>query len=203
MTLQPFEVRSVTLTGRIVRLEPLDVDRHLTGIAAVGLDPATWRFTIDRPADVDALRAYLDAAAREQEAGRQLPFVTHELATGWPIGMSRFMAIEPAHRRLEIGHTWVAPGGQRRGINAEAKLLMLAHAFDTLGAHRVEFKTHAANEKARAALEGIGAAYEGTFRKHMVMPDGSFRDSAWYAIVDDDWPAARERLETLVARHAG
>jgi RimJ/RimL family protein N-acetyltransferase len=130
-----------------------------------------------------------------------LPFVTHELSTGRPIGMSRYMAIDPAHRRLEIGHTWVASDWQRRGFNAEAKLLMLAHAFETLGAHRVEFKTHAANDKARAGLLGIGATYEGLFRKHMVMPDGSFRDSAWYSIIHDEWPVVKPRLEAIVASH--
>lgn len=197
----PFVVTPVTLEGRLVRLEPFDVERHLAGLVEVALDPAIWRYTLDRPADSAGLHAYLEAADRERQAGRQLPWVTHERATGLPIGMSRFMAIEPVHRRLEIGHTWVAPAWQRRGFNAEAKLLMLTHAFEVLGAHRVEFKTHAANAKARAGLEGIGATYEGTFRKHMVMPDGTFRDSAWYAILDDDWPAVKPRLVALAARH--
>jgi RimJ/RimL family protein N-acetyltransferase len=147
------------------------------------------------------MRGYLEGADAERRAGRMLPFVTHELASGRPVGMSRYMGIEPAHRRLEIGHTWVAPGWQRRGFNAEAKLLMLANAFEGLGAHRVEFKTHARNEKAREGLLGIGATYEGLFRKHMIMPDGEHRDSVWYSIVDDEWPDVKVRLEALVSRH--
>ena len=201
MTRPPFDVQPVTLEGRLVRLEPLDVERHLAGLAEVGLEPSLWLYVVDRPATSDDLRRYLEGAEAERQAGRMLPFVTHERATGRPVGMSRYMSIEPAHRRLEIGHTWVAPAWQRRGFNAEAKLLMLTHTFESLGAHRVEFKTHARNEKARAGLLGIGATFEGIFRKHMVMPDGTFRDSAWYAIVDEDWPAVRERLEALVASH--
>lgn len=198
-----FDVRPVTLEGRIVRLETLDVDRHLAGLAEVGLDPSLWLYVLDRPRTVDDLRRYLEAADGERLAGRMLPFVTHERSSGRPIGMSRYMGIEAAHRRLEIGHTWVAAAWQRRGVNAEAKLLMCAHAFEDLGAHRVEFKTHARNDKARAALLGIGATFEGIFRKHMVMPDGTFRDSAWYSIVDDEWPAVKPRLEALVASHVG
>ncbi len=197
----PFDVQPVTLDGRLVRLETLDVDRHLAGLAEVGLEPSLWLYVVDRPASSSDLRRYLERADSERAAGRMLPFVTHELATGRPVGMSRYMAIEPAHRRLEIGHSWVAPAWQRRGFNAEAKLLMLTHAFEGLGAHRVEFKTHARNDKARAGLLGIGATFEGTFRKHMVMPDGSFRDSVWYSVIDDEWPAVRARLEALVASH--
>jgi RimJ/RimL family protein N-acetyltransferase len=191
----------VTLEGRLVRVEPLDVERHLAGLAEVGLDPSLWLFVVDRPSSVEGMRAYLAGADAERRAGRMLPFVTHEVASGRPVGMSRYMGIEPAHRRLEIGHTWIAPAWQRRGFNAEAKLLMLANAFEGLGAHRVEFKTHARNEKAREGLLGIGATYEGLFRKHMIMPGGERRDSVWYSIIDDEWSAVKPRLEAIVARH--
>ena len=201
MASPPFDVGPVTLEGHLVRLEPLDVGRHLPGLAEVGLDPSLWLYLVDRPDSPERLRRYLEAADAERQAGRMMPFVTHERSTGRPIGMSRYMSIDPPHRRLEIGHTWVAPAWQRRGFNAEAKLLMLTHAFEVLGAHRVEFKTHARNEKARAGLLGIGATYEGLFRKHMVMPDGTFRDSVWYSIVDDEWPDVKPRLEALVATH--
>jgi RimJ/RimL family protein N-acetyltransferase len=111
------------------------------------------------------------------------------------------MAIAAAHRRLEIGWTWLGPDARGTGANGEAKLLLLEHAFERLGAMRVEFKTDALNVRSRAALEGIGARFEGIARRHMLIADGRVRDSAWYAIVEDDWPAVRERLrERVVAR---
>ena len=112
------------------------------------------------------------------------------------------MAIVPAHRRLEIGWTWLTPAVWGTGINVEAKLLLLTHAFDTLGAMRVELKTDARNERSRAAILALGAQFEGVFRKHMQMADGRIRDSAWYAITDDDWPAVRARLVARLAAHA-
>ncbi|MBA2315299.1 MAG: GNAT family N-acetyltransferase, partial [Chloroflexi bacterium] len=136
----------------------------------------------------------LETALANREAGTELPFVTVERATGRPIGSSRYLNIALEHRRLEIGWTWVARAWQGRGANREAKLLMLEHAFEALGCLRVEFKTDALNERSRAALLGIGATFEGVFRKHMLMPDGRNRDSAWYSITDDDWPDVRARL---------
>jgi len=191
---------AVVLTGRLVALEPLDLARHVEGLAAVALDPNLWRWTQDRIADRADPERYLTTAAAEAAVGRQLPFVIRWRATDHWIGMSRYLAIEPTHRRLEIGHSWVASPWQRRGANLEAKLRLLRHAFDDLGYRRVEFKTHAANAAARAALEGIGAVFEGIFRRHMAMPDGTVRDSAYYAIVDLDWPRVRAQLEARIAR---
>lgn len=184
---------AVTLEGRIVQLEPMSRD-HLDGLLDVALDPSLWRWTIARPTDRAGLEAWLETALANREAGTELPFVTVERATGRPIGSSRYLNIALEHRRLEIGWTWVAPAWQRGGANREAKLLMLGHAFEALGCLRVEFKTDARNERSRAALLGIGATFEGVFRKHMVMPDGRNRDSAWYSITDDDWPDVRARL---------
>jgi RimJ/RimL family protein N-acetyltransferase len=191
----------VVLTGRLVALEPLDLARHMDGLSAVALDPNLWRWTQDRIADRADLERYLTTAAAEAAVGRQLPFVIRWRATDQWIGMSRYLAIEPTHRRLEIGHSWVASAWQRRGANLETKLLLLRHAFDDLGYRRVEFKTHAANIPSRAALEGIGATLEGIFRRHMSMPDGSVRDSAYYSVVDLDWPRVRTHLETKVEAH--
>jgi len=184
---------AVTLEGRIVQLEPMSRD-HLDGLLDVALDPSLWRWTIARPTDRAGLEAWLETALANREAGTELPFVTVERATGRPIGSSRYLNIALEHRRLEIGWTWVAPAWQRGGANREAKLLMLGHAFEALGCLRVEFKTDALNERSRAALLGIGATFEGVFRKHMLMPDGRNRDSAWYSITDDDWPDVRARL---------
>ncbi|MFL5768589.1 MAG: GNAT family N-acetyltransferase [Chloroflexota bacterium] len=189
----------VTLEGRKVRLEPLRLD-HVPGLAEVGLDPAIWRLTIARPKTEADLREWVELAIRNREAGTEFPFATHDVTTGRPIGSSRYMNIVPEHRRLEIGWTWLAPAWQRTGANREAKLLMLAHAFETLGCRRVEFKTDSNNDPSRNALLGIGATFEGIFRKHMVMPGDGVRHSAWYSVVDDEWPVVKARLEESLRR---
>jgi N-acetyltransferase len=194
-------VAPVTLEGRIVRLEPLALG-HLEGLAEVAFDPAIWRWTIARPTDIDGLRAWLEAALATQAAGIELPFATVDVATGRPIGSTRFLSIVPEHRRLEIGWTWVAPKWQRRGANQEAKYLQLRHAFEDLGANRVEFKTDSRNEKANPALLSIGATFEGTFRNHMVMPDGPLRHSNYYSVIAEEWPTVKAMLEQRIARIA-
>jgi RimJ/RimL family protein N-acetyltransferase len=199
MTVDVRRIEPVTLEGRLIRLEPLSLD-HVAGLAEVGLDPAVLRWTIARPATVDELRAWAEAAIAGRDAGTELPFATIDRATGRPIGSSRYLNIVLEHRRVEIGWTWVAPAWQRTGVNREAKLLMLAHAFDTLGCRRVEFKTDSLNEPSRTALLGIGAQFEGIFRNHMIMPEGRMRHSAYYSVIDEEWPAVRARLERSLAR---
>ncbi len=189
----------VSLEGRRVRLVPLEF-AHVPALAEVALEPALWQWTLARPTDEAGLRAWAEAAIAGRDAGTELPFVTLEAATGRPIGSSRYLNIVLDHRRLEIGWTWVAPPWQRTGANREAKLLMLSHAFDTLGCRRVEFKTDSRNEPSRTALLGIGAQFEGIFRNHMVMPDGRMRHSAYYSVIDDEWPAVKARLEASLAR---
>jgi RimJ/RimL family protein N-acetyltransferase len=187
----------VVLEGRVVRLEPLTRD-HLKGLAEFAFDEALWRWTMVRPLDPAGLETWLDSAVANREAGTELPFATVDRATGRPIGSSRFMSLVPEHRRLEIGWTWVARPWQRSGANREAKLLMLGHAFERLRCQRVEFKTNARNELSRAALLGIGATFEGIFRKHMVGYGGEIRDSAYFSVTDDEWPAVKARLTESV-----
>jgi RimJ/RimL family protein N-acetyltransferase len=194
-------VQPVVLEGSRVRLEPLRPD-HLGDLALVAIDPALWRWTIMGPQDEAGLRRWLETALANAETGTERPFATIDRASGRAIGSSRFMSIVPEHRRLEIGWTWVGTSFQRTGANREAKLLQLSHAFEALGANRVEFKTHAQNERSRAALLGIGATFEGVFRKHMIMPDGSLRDSAYFSVVAEEWPAVKARLEASLARQA-
>jgi RimJ/RimL family protein N-acetyltransferase len=190
-------VQPVTLEGSIVRLEPLSRG-HLDGLAEVAFDKALWRWTVARPTDRAGLASWLDTALANAASGSEVPFATVDVATGKPIGSTRFLSIVPEHRRLEIGWTWVATSRQRGGANREAKLLQLTHAFETLGANRVEFKTDSLNEKANPALLGIGATFDGTFRNHMVMPDRRLRHSNYYSVISDDWPAVKARLrETL------
>lgn len=192
-------IEPVTLTGRLARLEPLGPD-HVPGLAEVALDPAIWEWMFVRPASAADVQAWAEAALAAREAGTEMPFATVDVATGRPVGSTRFMNIALEHRRVEIGWTWLAPGWQRTGINREAKLLLLGHAFEVLGCRRVEFKTDARNERSREALLGIGATFEGIFRNHMVLPDGRMRDSAWYSVIDAEWPAVRAALEASLAR---
>ena len=189
----------VTLEGSIVRLEPLSLD-HVPALAEVALDAVIWRWTIARPTSEAELRAWAETTIAARAAGTELAFATIDRVSGRPIGSSRYMNIALDHRRIEIGWTWVGTAFQRTGANREAKLLMLGHAFDTLGCRRVEFKTDALNEKSRTALLGIGAQFEGIFRNHMVMPDGRMRDSAYYSVIDSEWPAVRAALEAGLRR---
>jgi len=150
----------------------------------------------------------------EERRGVALPFVTRLASSGRVVGSTRFLDIEcwaatpgrpdgmaqDTPSVVEIGSTWLAPSAQRTAVNTEAKLLMLGHAFDTLGCRRVEFKTDSLNEPSRTALLGIGATFEGIFRNHMVMPGGRMRHSAYYSVIDDEWPAVRDGLERSLAR---
>ena len=191
-------VEPVVLEGERIRLEPLD-RRHLDDLCEVAFDASLWRWTQARPVDRAGLAEWLDAAVANRAAGTELPFATVERASGKAIGSTRYMAIAPEHRRLEIGWTWLGRAFHRTGANREAKYLQLRHAFETLGANRVEFKTDARNEPANRALLGIGATFEGTFRDHMVMPDGSLRSSNYYSVIAPEWPAVKARLEAPMA----
>ena len=201
MTGRPW-VEPVVLEGSVVRLEPLSHD-HLPGLISVGLDADIWRWmpvAIQSPID---MRAYVDAALAGLDSGREMPFATIEVASGRVIGGTRYLNIEPAHRRLEIGYTWLAPAWQRTAANTEQKLLMIGHAFNHLGALRVEFKTDSLNEKSRAALLGIGATEEGTMRNHMITQGGRRRHSVYFSVVEEDWPHVRQHLEARLARLSG
>lgn len=192
-------VEPVTLTGSVVRLEPLGL-AHLDGLADVGLDPVLWRWIPFPVRTRDDLRRYIEDALRDREAGRAMPFATIERASGRPIGSTRYGSIDLANRRVEIGWTWVAPAWQRSAVNTEAKLLMLEHAFERLGCIRVEFKTDALNAQSRSALLGIGATQEGILRQHMVTETPRLRDSVYFSILDAEWPAVKERLRARLNR---
>jgi N-acetyltransferase len=181
------------LEGRIVRVEPI-AERHREGLReAAEREPQIHRFTNMYTLGFD--RWFDLALASEKE----VPFVVH--VDSRPVGSTRYLNVEPDHRRTEIGWTWLERSQWGSGANIETKYLLLRNAFEDWGAMRVEFKTDARNLRVRGALLGIGATFEGVFRKHMVLPD-SIRDSAWYAIVDDDWPQVKELLEGKIERHA-
>ena len=196
----PMHVQPVTLSGRHVRLEPLSLG-HVAALAAVGLDPVLWRHVPTRMASADDMRAYVETALAEQARGVSLPFAIAEQAGGRVIGSTRYGNIVPEHRRLEIGWTWLTPAAQRSGANTEAKLLLLTHAFETLGANRVELKTDALNAQSRVAILRIGAKEEGIFRQHMVIPGtGRIRDTVYFSIIRAEWPAVKANLEARLQR---
>ncbi len=192
-------VEPVVLEGERVRLEPLTVD-HVDDLMLVAMDPTLWRWTLARPTDRDGLLAWVRAAVANREAGAEMPFATIHRASGRAVGSTRYMSIVPEHRRLEIGWTWLGGAYHRGGANKEAKYLQLRHAFETLGANRVEFKTDAMNERANPALLGIGATFEGAFRDHMIMPEGRLRTSNYYSVIRPEWPDVKARLEAAMGR---
>jgi N-acetyltransferase len=179
--------------GRIVRVEPIE-ERHREGLReAAEQEPQIHRFTNLYSFGFDP---WFDAALGSET---EIPFVVH--VGDRPVGSTRYLNIEPFHRRAEIGWTWLERPQWGTGANIETKFLLLENAFERAGLMRVEFKTDARNLRVRGALLGIGASFDGIFRKHMVLPD-SIRDSAWYSIVDDDWPAVKQLLLAKIERYA-
>jgi len=188
------------LDGRRVRMEPLSLGMHWEGLLAIGTDPDLWKWTLNVCETPEQLRAYLETALKEQSEGRSLPFATRDLVSGEVAGCTRFGNIDRKNRRVEIGWTWVGRPWQRSHVNTEAKYLMLRHAFETVGCVRVELKTNALNERSRNAMLRIGCRFEGVHRKHAVSDRGVWRDTAWFSILDDEWPVVKAGLEGLMAR---
>ncbi|HKZ82936.1 MAG TPA: GNAT family protein [Anaerolineae bacterium] len=187
-------VEPITLEGRTIRLEPLSFDHH-AALCEVAFDDDIWRWTTTMIRTPEDLRAYIETALKWQSEGHALPFAIIEQACGRAVGSTRFGNIERAHRRVEIGWTWIGKNWQRTPVNTEAKYLMLRHAFEMWRCIRVELKTDVLNERSRQAILRIGAKQEGVFRQHMIMPGGRIRDSVYYSIVDTEWPAVRAGLE--------
>jgi len=179
-----------------VRLEPLS-PAHEEGLWAASRDPETWRWlSIVQPRTREGWHAHVEQALAAAAAGTEIPLVTMRGAE--VAGSTRFLALRPEHRSVEIGWTWLHPSAWGTGVNAEAKLLQMRHAFEAWGCRRVEFKTDALNERARRALEAAGATFEGIHRKHMLVRGSESRDSAWYSVTDDEWPRVRAHLERRV-----
>lgn len=182
----------VTLTGRFVRLEPIEQRHRDDLLAAAAEDPATFAYmSADLSVGASAWDAYLADAQRAD----YVAWATVDAATGRAIGATRFGDIAPEHGRVEIGWTWIAPSHQRSATNTEAKLLQLSYAFEELGATRVALKTDGRNLRSQAAIERLGAQREGTLRRHMRLPDGFIRDTVYFSILAEEWPAVKARLE--------
>lgn len=189
------EIHPITLTGHMVRLEPLAED-HVTELAIAGQDESIWQYMRYGDNTTEAgMRAWVRMLLEEQAQGLGLPFAVIYLESGQAIGCTRYLDIRPQHRSLEIGGTWYAVAYQRTAVNTECKYLLLKHAFETLHCVRVQLKTDLRNERSQRAIERIGAVKEGVLRNHMVLPDGYLRHSVIYSIIDTEWSAVKARLE--------
>jgi len=192
-------IQPVTLTGSVVRLEPLS-EKHVPDLTVAAHDERIWRYMLYAyPEDEEKMLAWVREILARQAAGTDLPFAVIHLASGHAIGATRYLEIRPQHRSLEIGGTWYATGFQRTAVNTECKYLLLKHAFEVLGCIRVQFKTDARNLRSLRAIERIGAVREGVLRNHYILADGGFRDSVYYSILDREWPGVKARLEGLLA----
>lgn len=194
------DIHPVTLTGNIIRLEPMS-EAHIPDLLEVALNPAIWRFMLYGDIKDEAgLRHWVNDILELQKRGTDLPFTVIHLQTGKAVGCTRYLDIRPAHRSVEIGGTWYGAAFQRTGVNTEAKYLLLRHAFETLGCIRVQLKTDSLNERSQRAIERIGGVREGVIRNHMILPDGRYRHSVIFSVVEQEWPQVKKRLEDLMAK---
>jgi RimJ/RimL family protein N-acetyltransferase len=181
------------LEGPNLRLEPLTLD-HIPALEPIAYDHNNWRYMSTWITNRAELTAWIEAGLRAEATGTACRWITLLKATGQPIGTTSFLDLSHHNRTVEIGTTWLASPYQGIGLNPESKLLQLDYAFDTLNLNRVAFKTHHENLQSQAALRKLGATYEGTFRNHTILPDGSPRHSVWFSIIREDWPTVRARL---------
>jgi N-acetyltransferase len=187
------------LEGSRVRLLPLEPSHH-SALCNAGLDERLWQRTTIQVRTADEMRDYMQFALDAQSAGTALPFVIKEKSTSQLIGSTRFHSYNPAHRRIEIGFTWLAIPWQRTGANTESKLLMLTHAFESVGCLRVGFKADVDNTLSRRALERLGATFEGILRHYMISPRTGPRNVTIYSILASEWPHVKTLLEAKLAR---
>ncbi|MEK6754332.1 MAG: GNAT family protein [Chloroflexota bacterium] len=193
-------VTPVILQGKYVRLEPM-TEAHIHGLAEIGIGQSFWDFMLygDMNSEADMQNWVLDILSRVDK-GTDLPFAVIHLASGRVAGATRYLNIMPNDRGLEIGGTWYGTDFQRTPVNTECKYLLLTHAFETLKCIRVQLKTDARNERSQNAIERIGAKKEGILRNHMILPDGRYRDSVFYSILDTEWADVKRNLEARLSR---
>lgn len=193
--MQPLTAR---LEGSIVVLEPLG-EQHAEELWEAAQAPEIWDWLVNLNASRELFDYWLEASMESGRQGDEGPFATRLRSSGRVVGSSRYLNVRPQDRVVEIGWTWLNPRAWRTGANVEAKLLMLEHAFETLECVRVEFKTDSRNERSRAALAAIPARFEGIMRNHMIVPDVGRRDSAYYSVIESEWPAVRDNLRRRLA----
>jgi len=194
------EVKPTVLEGQHVRLEPM-TEAHVPGLAEIGVGQTFWDFMLYGNVNtVEDMTNWVQDILSRAEKGTDLPFVVIHLASGRVAGATRYLNIMPKDRGLEIGGTWYGSEFQRTPVNTECKYLLLSHAFETLECIRVQLKTDFRNERSQKAIERIGAVKEGVLRNHMILPDGRFRHSVFYSILDTEWPDIKKRLEGMLER---
>ena len=192
------DIQRITLTGKHVRLEPLD-EKHIAGLAEIGRGHDFWKFMLYGEMKTEAdFRYFVDDLLAREKKGTDLPFTVIHLATGRIAGSTRYLNIDRPNRGLEVGGTWYGPEFQRTAVNTECKYLLLTHAFETLKVIRAQIKTDSLNVRSQAAIERIGAVKEGVLRNHMITPDGRFRDSVFYSILDSEWAGVKKKLEEML-----
>lgn len=193
-------VTPVTLTGKHVRLAPM-TEAHIPGLAEIGMGQTFWDFMLYGNINtVNDMRDWVLDILSRAEKGTDLPFVVIHPASGHVAGATRYLNIMPRDKGLEVGGTWYGLEFQRTPVNTECKYLLLRHAFETLGCIRVQLKTDLRNERSQKAIERIGAKKEGVLRNHMILPDGRYRDSVFYSILDTEWGDVKKRLEGMLER---
>jgi RimJ/RimL family protein N-acetyltransferase len=192
------DIKRITLTGKHVRLEPLD-EKHIPGLAEIGRGHDFWKFMLYGEMKTEAdFRYFVDDLLAREQKGTDLPFTVIHLATGRVAGSTRYLNIDRPNRGLEVGGTWYGPEFQRTAVNTECKYLLLTHAFETLKAIRAQIKTDSLNVRSQTAIERIGAVKEGVLRNHMITPDGRFRHSVFYSILDSEWAGVKKKLEEML-----
>ena len=194
------EVKPIILQGKSVRLEPM-TRAHAPALAEIGVGQPFWDFMVyGRMETADDMREWVKDILARAEKGTDVPFVAIHIDSGRVAGASRYMNIMPNDRGLEIGGTWYGPEFQRTMVNTECKYLLLQHAFEKLSCIRVQLKTDLRNERSQKAIERIGAVKEGVLRNHMILPDGYYRHSVYYSILDTEWPSVKIRLQEMMNR---
>ncbi len=193
-------VEPVTLERAGLRLEPLALS-HAAGLAAAAADGQLWQLRVTSVPEPENTRAYIETALQMHAAGQRLAFAVIDAATGRVLGSTSYHDILGAVRRLEIGYTWYAKSVQRTQVNTTAKLLMMGHAFDTLGCRIVGWRTDNFNFASQRAIERLGAKKDGVLRGHALRRDGTIRDTVMYSMSADEWPEARAQLLYLLERH--
>lgn len=194
-------VEPVTLRQSGLRLEPLTL-AHEAGLAAAAADGELWRLRVTSVPEPQDTRAYIETALRMRDEGNRFAFAVLDDATGRVLGTTSYHDILPAVKRVEIGYTWYAQSVQRTHVNTTAKLLMMGHAFDTLGCHVVGWRTDNFNFASQRAIERLGAKKDGVIRGHALRRDGTIRDTVMYSMRSGEWPEARAQLLYLLQRHA-
>lgn len=191
-------IEPVTLSTDRLTLRPLSL-ADVPALGEAASDGDLWEKKTTTVPQPEGFEAYVQKALELQAAGLALPFATVVNEGSRIIGSTRYMNIDAANHRVEIGTTWIAKSWQRTFVNTHAKFLMLRHAFEVLGCNAVELRTHRLNDQSRAAIERLGAKLDGILRQHMIMPDGHIRDTAVYSIIRDEWPEAKAKLERRLA----